>query len=269
MNKITLILIAFSLLSACTKVPITGRKQNTLVSEAELETMSATEYQKFLSTNKISTNATQTALVKKVGNNIATSITTFFKTYKDGKYMKNIQGYKWEFNVVDDPAVNAWCMPGGKVVVYSGLLPVTQNETALAVVMGHEIAHAVAKHGNERMSQQLKAQALGNVLSVAVSGSPQATQDIFNIAFGISGNLSLLKYSRTHESEADKIGLVFMALAGYDPNEAIPFWERMSRMASGGKPPEILSTHPSDATRIKDLRDWMPEALKYYKPVSK
>lgn len=269
MNKIILILLTAIFVAGCTKVPITGRKQNTLVSETELETMSATEYQKFISTHKLSTDAKQIELVKKVGNNIATSITEFFKTYSNGKYYKNIQGYKWEFNVVDDPTVNAWCMPGGKVVVYTGLLPVTQNETALAVVMGHEIAHAVAKHGNERMSQQLKAQALGSVLSVAVSGSPQATQDIFNLAFGVSGNLSLLKYSRTHETEADKIGLVFMALAGYDPNEAIAFWERMSKMASGAKPPQILSTHPSDATRINDLKAWMPEALKYYKPVAK
>ncbi|MDI1235389.1 MAG: M48 family metallopeptidase [bacterium] len=269
MNKIILLLIPVIIFTSCSKVPITGRKQNTLVSEAELETLSTSEYQKFLSTHKLSTDARQVELVKKVGNNIANNITAFFKTYSNGKYLKNIQGYKWEFNVVEDPAVNAWCMPGGKVVVYSGLLPVTQNETALAVVMGHEIAHAVAKHGNERMSQQLKAQALGTVLSVAVSGSPQATQDIFNLAFGVSGNLSLLKYSRTHETEADKIGLVFMALAGYDPNEAIPFWERMSKMSAGAKPPQILSTHPSDATRINDLKAWMPEAMKYYKSVAK
>ena len=269
MSKIIFLITATVLFASCTKVPITGRKQNTLVSETELETMSASEYQKFLSSHKLSTDAKQIELVKKVGNKIATNITAFFKTYSNGKYLKNIEGYKWEFNVVDDPTVNAWCMPGGKVVVYTGLLPVTQNETALAVVMGHEIAHAVAKHGNERMSQQLKAQALGSVLSVAVSGSPQATQDVFNIAFGVSGNLSLLKYSRTHETEADKIGLVFMALAGYDPNEAVPFWERMSKMASGAKPPQILSTHPSDATRINDLKAWMPEALKYYTPTAK
>ncbi len=266
MKSLYLFLVASIVLMSCNNVPITGRKQNTLVSEKELQTMSATEYQKFVSTNKLSTNAAQVALVQKVGNRIATNITTFFKTYKSGKYYANIADYKWEFNVVDDANVNAWCMPGGKVMVYTGLLPVTQNEASLAVVMGHEIAHAVAKHGNERMSQQLKAQALGSVLSVAVSGSPQATQDIFNIAFGVSGNLSLLKYSRTHETEADKIGLVFMALAGYDPNEAVPFWERMSKMSAGAKPPQILSTHPSDAQRISDLKAWMPEALKYYQP---
>lgn len=266
MKKIFFILLTATVLYSCTKVPITGRKQNTLISETELEAMSVTEYQKFLSSHKISTDATQTALVKKVGNNIATNITAFFKTYKDGKYYNRIASYKWEFNLIDDQTVNAWCMPGGKVVVYSGLLPVTQNETSLAVVMGHEIAHAIAKHGNERMSQQMKAQALGSVLSVAISGSPQATQDIFNIAYGVSGNLSLLKYSRTHETEADKLGLVFMALSGYDPKESIPFWERMSKLSTGAKPPQILSTHPSDAQRIKDLEAWMPEALKYYQP---
>lgn len=264
MKKIVAIILVVTALYSCTKVPITGRKQNVLISETELETMSSTEYQKFLAANKISTDATQTALVKKVGNNIATNITTFFKTYKDGKYYNRIATYKWEFNLIADPTVNAWCMPGGKVVVYEGLLPVTQNETSLAVVMGHEIAHAIAKHGNERMSQQMKAQALGTVLSVAVSGSPQATQDIFNIAFGVSGNLSLLKYSRTHETEADKLGLVFMALSGYNPKESITFWERMSKLSSGSKPPQILSTHPSDAQRIKDLEAWMPEAMKYY-----
>lgn len=264
MRKISLLLVTVVLFLGCSRVPITDRKQNTLINESELQKMSETEYQKFLASNKISTNAAQTQLVKKVGMNISTNITSFFKTYKNGKYFKDISDYKWEFNLVDDPNVNAWCMPGGKVVVYSGLLPVTQNETGLAVVMGHEIAHAIAKHGNERMSQQLKAQALGDVLSIAVSGSPQATQDIFNLAYGISGNLSLLKYSRANETEADKIGVVFMALAGYDPNEAIPFWERMGKMSSGSKPPQFMSTHPSDAQRVNDLKAWMPTALKYY-----
>ncbi len=266
MKKVLPILFAVILLAACTRVPITNRKQNNLVSETELRQMSDVEYKKFLSANKLSTDTKQTEMVKRVGNNIATNITSFFKTYKNGKYYNDIASYKWEFNLVDDKTVNAWCMPGGKVVVYTGLLPVTQNENALAVVMGHEIAHAIAHHGNERMSQQMKAQALGTVVSVAASGSPQATQDIYNIAFGITANLSLSKYSRKHETEADKLGLVFMALAGYNPNEAIPFWERMSKMSGGNKPPEILSTHPSDATRIKDLKAWMPEAMKYYKP---
>ncbi|NQW43215.1 MAG: M48 family metallopeptidase [Bacteroidetes bacterium] len=264
MKKIVLILIVAIFVNSCTKVPITYRKQNTLVPEAEIQSLSSTEYQKFLKEHKLSTDAKQNEMVKSIGNNIATNITTFFKTYKDGKYYKNLANYQWEFNVVEDTIVNAWCMPSGKVVVYTGLLPVTQNENALAVVMGHEIAHAIAKHGNERMSQQMKAQALGTVVSMAVSNSPQVTQDIFNVAFGVLGNLAILKYSRTHETEADKLGLVFMALAGYDPNEAIPFWERMSKMSGGAKLPQFLSTHPSDAQRIKELQAWMPEALKYY-----
>ncbi len=265
MKKTALYLFLFAVIVSCSRVPITNRKQSAWGSEAELQKMSDTAYINFLAGAKLTTNKQQSDLVKKVGNNIATSITDFFKTYEGGKYYNRISAYKWEFNTVEDPTVNAWCMPGGKVVVYTGLLPVTQNEEALAVVMGHEIAHAVAKHGNERMTQQMKAQGLGNVLSVAISGSPQATRDIFSVAFGVAGNLTILSYSRKHELEADKIGLVFMALAGYDPSASIAFWERMSKMSGNVKPPQILSTHPSDETRIADLKAWLPEAMKYYK----
>ena len=265
MNKLFICLITLAFTSACSWVPITNRKQSAWESETALQKMSDTAYINFIASNKLSSNKSQSDLVKKVGNKIAGSITEFFKTYESGKYYARISAYKWEFNTVEDPTVNAWCMPGGKVVVYTGLLPITQNEQGLAVVMGHEIAHAIAKHGNERMTQQMKAQGLGNILSVAVSGSPQATQNIFGLAFGVAGNLSILKYSRKHETEADKIGLVFMALAGYDPTESIAFWERMSKLSVGLKPPQILSTHPSDATRIADLQAWLPEAMKYYK----
>jgi predicted Zn-dependent protease len=263
MKTIYTILFA-SILLSCNKVPITGRKQTTWASEAELMKMSDTEYRKFLSENKVVNNTLQSELVKKVGVNISTSIKEFFKTYQNGKYNQLISTFNWEFNTIEDKNVNAWCMPGGKVAFYTGIFPITKDEQGLAVVMGHEIAHAVAKHGNERMTQQMKAQGLGKVIGVAVSGSPQATQDIFSVAFGISGNLALLKYSRNHESEADKLGLVFMALAGYDPSAAIPFWERMAALSSE-KPPQFLSTHPSDAQRVKDLQAWLPEAMKYYK----
>ena len=265
MNKLFICLITLAFTSACSRVPITNRKQSAWESETALQKMSDTAYINFIASNKLSSNKSQSDLVKKVGNKISGSITEFFKTYESGKYYARISAYKWEFNTVEDPTVNAWCMPGGKVVVYTGLLPITQNEQGLAVVMGHEIAHAIAKHGNERMTQQMKAQGLGNILSVAVSGSPQATQNIFGLAFGVAGNLSILKYSRKHETEADKIGLVFMALAGYDPTESIAFWERMSKLSVGLKPPQILSTHPSDATRIADLQAWLPEAMKYFK----
>jgi predicted Zn-dependent protease len=236
------------------------------VSEQELIAMSLTEYKKFLDKNKISSDQTQTALVKKVGNRIATNMTTFFKTYQKGKFYERVKDYQWDFNLIQDNTVNAWCMPGGKVVVYTGLLAVTQSEEALAVVMGHESAHAIARHGNERMSQQIKAQLGGIAVAVAVGSKPQETQDIFNAAYGIAGQLELLRYSRKHETEADKIGLVFMALAGYQPSAAIPFWERMAKASEGvAKPPEFLSTHPSDATRINELKAWMPEAMKYFK----
>lgn len=264
MKKILYIVIAVTLFSACNKVPITGRKQTTWASESELMVMSEDEYRKFLAQNKVLNNTPQSDLVKKVGNNISTSIISFFKTYQNGKYDKLISTFKWEFNTVEDKTVNAWCMPGGKVVFYTGILPITQDEQGLAVVMGHEIAHAVAKHGNERMTQMMKAQGLGTVVGVAVSGSPQATQDIFSIAFGIGGNLNMLKHSRKHETEADKLGLVFMALAGYDPAVSIDFWQRMAKLG-GEKPPQFLSTHPSDAQRVKDLQEWLPEAQKYQK----
>ncbi|MGZ4056314.1 MAG: M48 family metallopeptidase, partial [Bacteroidia bacterium] len=184
---------------------------------------------------------------------------------KDKGLSSRLDGYKWEFNLVNQNEVNAWCMPGGKVVVYSGLLPVTQTEPALACVMGHEIAHAVARHGNERMSQGLLVQAGGAALSVALSEKPQLTQDLFMQSYGLTSQLGMLKYSRTHESEADKMGIIFMAMAGYDPTEAVAFWDRMAKSTGGNAPPELLSTHPSDETRIADIKAFLPEAMKYYK----
>jgi predicted Zn-dependent protease len=181
-----------------------------------------------------------------------------------------LEGYQWEFNLVNDKAVNAWCMPGGKVVVYTGLLPVTQNEAALAVVMGHEIAHAVFQHGNERMSQGLAAQGLGSGLSVALANKPAATQNIFMQAFGIGTQVGvMLPFSRKQEFEADRYGLIFSAMAGYNPREAIALWQRMEKMSNGQRPPQFLSTHPSEGQRIDQLKKYMPEALKYYKPVGR
>jgi predicted Zn-dependent protease len=178
---------------------------------------------------------------------------------------KRIKGFEWEFNLVDDKAVNAWAMPGGKIVVYKGILPITKNDTGMAVVMGHEIAHIVAKHGNERMSQQLVVQMGGMALDVAMKEKPEQTRAIFQQAYGVTTQVGvMLPYSRKHEYEADKLGLVFMAMAGYNPESAIKFWEKM--MAQGGaKPPEFLSTHPSDENRIAELKKYLPEAMKYYK----
>ncbi len=248
---------------ACQKVPITGRRQVSLIPESEMIGMSLTNYSAFLSKNPaVSETDANAKLVKKVGGDMQKAVEAFMK---EKGLSSRLDGYKWEFNLVNENTVNAWCMPGGKVVVYSGLLPVTQTEAALACVMGHEIAHAVARHGNERMSQGLLVQAGGVALSVALSNKPQLTQDVFMQSYGVSSQLGILKYSRTHESEADKMGLVFMAIAGYDPTEAIAFWERMSKLSVGKKPPELLSTHPSDETRIANIKAFLPEAMKYYK----
>ena len=257
-----LFLIAFLL--SCTKVPITGRRQMNLLSEPELMKMSLAEYNKFLASHPPMPDAdANTQLVKKVGANVKAAVEKFMNANK--KYKKRIAGYNWQFNLVNDKTVNAWCMPGGKVVVYSGLLPVTQNETSLAVVMGHEIAHAIARHGNERMSQQLAVSTGGKIVSVMVENTSKETQDIFNKSYGNAAGLGILAYSRKHELEADKLGLVFMAMAGYDPKEAVAFWERMAKASQGGTL-AILSTHPSDDTRIAEIKKFLPKALKYYHP---
>lgn len=262
MKKILIVLMLAGSLNSCVeKVPITGRKQVSLVQENELISMSLTEYQKFLSAHKpLPDNDPRQAMVRKVGVLIQNAVTEFMRQ----KGMSDrLKGYKWEFNAVDEPVVNAWCMPGGKVVVYSGLLPVTQDEAGLAIVMGHEIAHAIARHGNERMSQGLIVELGGLALALALSEKPETTQSIFLQSYGISSQLGMLKYSRTHESEADKMGMVFSAMAGYDPNMALEFWQRMADL-NKERPLEILSTHPSDETRIKDIKKFLPEAMKYY-----
>jgi len=177
-----------------------------------------------------------------------------------------VKNYKWEFNLVNDKSVNAWCMPGGKIVFYSGIMPITKTEKGIAVVMSHEIAHAIARHGNERMSQQLALQAGGVTLAVLLKDKPKEAQALFLAAYGVGATVGLsLPFSRKHESEADQMGLAFMALAGYDPHEAVSFWERMAANSSG-QPPEWMSTHPSHETRIRKIKEYMPEAMKFYKP---
>ncbi len=247
----------------CSTVPITGRSQLNLISSADLNALSFQEYSDFMKQHKLSTDAQSTNSVKTVGSNIKSAVEIYFKQQN---LSKELNGYAWEFNLIESPEVNAWCMPGGKVVVYTGILPITQNETGLAVVMGHEIAHAVAQHGAERMSQGLMQELGGVALSVAIQNEPQTTQYIFMTAYGVGSTIGvMLPYSRTQESEADRLGLIFMAMAGYNPNAAIDFWTRMSQSKSGGEPPEFLSTHPSDQTRIANLKKYMPEALQYYK----
>jgi predicted Zn-dependent protease len=263
MKKIISLLIVTTLFSGCALNLVTGRKQLNLISESELQLMAVSEYRTFLSDNKVLASGNHdAAMVQRVGTRIANAVTTYYTN--QGK-AEILNGYEWEFKTVDSKEVNAWCMPGGKVVVYTGLLPVTQNENGLAIVMGHEIAHAIAKHGSERMSQAMVQQLGGVALQVALANKPQETQNLFLMSYGIGSQVgAMLPWSRQQETEADQYGLIFAAMAGYNPQEAIPFWQRMSA-AGGGGTPEFLSTHPSDDTRMRKLRQFMPEAMKYYK----
>ena len=259
-TSLTLLILLF--INSCSTVPLTGRKQVHLLPESQMVAMSLTNYDEFIKSHTLSKDTAKTAMVKRAGKNISVAVASFLKSKGKESLVKD---YAWEFNLVEENVPNAWCMPGGKVVVYSGILPFTKDETGLAVVMGHEIAHAVARHGNERMSQGLLVQFGGMALDVALQDKPEETKALFMQAYGVGAQVGvLLPYSRLHESEADKLGLVFMAMAGYDPHEAIKFWERMAK-AGGQKPPEILSTHPADETRIADLKAYLPEAMKYYK----
>ncbi len=247
---------------SCSTVPIVGRKQMNFLPESSMLQMSLTNYQAFLKEHKLSTDQKSTKLVKDAGFRIANAVNHFLA--KNG-LSAEVANYQWEFNLVADPTPNAWCMPGGKVVVYEGILPMAQNETGIAVIMGHEIAHAVAHHGNERMSQGLVQEFGGLALEKAVETQPQQTRQIFQVAYGVGSQLGfLLPYSRLHESEADRLGLILMAMAQYDPNEAVAFWERMAKAGQGSKMPVWLSTHPLDEARIAALKVNLPEAVKYY-----
>ena len=263
--KAALVVVVLSLvIAACSTVPITGRKQLSLIPASEMMSTSYQQYGDFLKANKVSTNQQQITMVRTVGTKIQHAVETYMQQNGYGDALKD---YKWEFNVVESNEVNAWCMPGGKVVVYTGILPVTKNETGLAVVMGHEIAHAIAEHGNERMSQGLLAQYGAAALSEALASKPEQTKSLWMSAYNVGAQYgALLPFSRTQESEADHLGLVFMAMAGYDPHESVTFWQRMSTANGGQAPPEFMSTHPSDQTRINNLTNLIPEAMKYYKP---
>lgn len=267
MKKMLIIGALFSVMVACTKNAITGRNQLALLSETELQSMAAQEYRQFLGQNRVvSASVNKDAeMVRRVGQRLTSAIN---KYYTQQGLASELEGFRWEYNLVDAKDVNAWCMPGGKIVVYTGLLPVTQNEAALAVVVGHEIAHALAKHGNERMSQAMVAQGIGVAGGILTSGN-ERINSIFNNVYGPGASIGvLLPNSRKQELEADRFGLIFTAMAGYNPQEAIPLWQRMQQMSNGQRPPEFLSTHPSESTRIEKLRSLMPEALKYYKPMN-
>ena len=250
------------LIAGCATVPVTGRQQLHLVPSDTLLAMSREQYGQFLEQQTLSDDDEDVAMVREVGNNIARAVEEYLK---EQGMEDEVENYDWEFNLVEDESVNAFAMPGGKIVVFTGILPVAQNEDGLAVIMGHEIAHVVANHGNERMSQALVTQLGGIALATALRERPAATQQLFMAAFGAGAQIGvLLPYSRLHESEADRLGLIFMAKGGYNPEEAPRFWERMAAKKEAPQPPEFLSTHPADTRRIQDLEEQLPEAMQYY-----
>jgi predicted Zn-dependent protease len=263
LKKVTILLLTVVLIYACATVPVTGRRQLSLVSNSEIIPLAEGQYKEVLTKGPLSSNQEQAAQIKRVGLKIQKAV----EEYMASKGLSSeLKGFQWEFNLIDDPkTVNAWCMPGGKVAFYTGIMPICKDENGVAVVMGHEVAHAIANHGRERMSQGLVANLGLSSVSVAMGQNPSMTKDIFMQAVGMGTQIGMLKFSRQHESEADKIGLIFMAMAGYDPNEAPAFWERMASGSEGKGQPEWLSTHPSNETRIKDLKAAIPEAMKYYK----
>jgi predicted Zn-dependent protease len=262
MKKVSLLFITIALFAySCSNVPITGRRQLMLVSDADVLSLSLSQYNDYLKSAKKSTDAVATALVVKVGRRIADAVESYYRA--DG--MEDmLKDYSWEFNLIEDASINAFCMPGGKIVVYTGILPVTKDEAGLAVVLSHEVAHAVAKHANERMSQQVLAQYGESALASILGGASDKTKQIGQTVFGLGAEyFVMLPFSRKQELEADHLGLVLMAIAGYNPESAIPFWQRMSQ-SGGAAVPEFMSTHPSDATRISDIQKELPEAKKVY-----
>jgi len=263
MKKHFLFFLAICLLIiSCQTVPITGRQQLSIVPSETVMGMSFQEYDTFLKKHRVITNTKESHLVGRVGERVQHAVERYFSEHNMSDRLK---GYKWEFNLVEDDAINAWCMPGGKVVVYTGILPLAKGEEGLAVVMGHEISHAIAKHGDERLSQGLVTQMGGIALATALSQKSKETQDLFLTAFGVGSQVGiLLPYSRVQESEADRLGLIFMAMAGYNPREAVDFWKRMESAKKGASVPEFLSSHPADKTRIENIEKLLPEAMQHY-----
>lgn len=263
MKKVIFILVSIIIFTACSKVVFTGRRQVKLLPNSELTTMAATNYSQFMSENKKSTNASYIKMLNTVGNKMKVAVEAYLK--KNGK-ADMVDNLKWEFNVVENNEVNAWAMPGGKIVFYSGIMPICKDEKGVAVVMGHEIAHVIAQHGNERMSQQMIAQFGGASLSALMQTQPEATQAIYNTAFAVGAQYgAILPFSRLHEKEADKIGQNIMAMAGYDPAYAVDFWKTMNEMSNGQAPMEFMSTHLSYTTRIEVLTNNIEPARKFMK----
>ncbi|MDW3195672.1 MAG: M48 family metallopeptidase [Cytophagales bacterium] len=252
------------LMAQCAKVPITGRSQLSLIPNKDVLPMSFEQYEEVKKTNEVITSGEQAEMVKRAGTRIQKGVEKYFAEQGQSGYLND---YEWEYILIkDDETVNAWCMPGGKVAFYTAILPICKDETGLAVVMGHEIAHAIANHGRERISHTLAVQTGLSLATIALGGAGASlTGDMVLQGAGAASNLGILKFSRKHESEADELGLYFMAMAGYDPQQAPAFWERMSAQSGGKAPPEFMSTHPSHSTRISDLQQNMPKALEYYR----
>jgi predicted Zn-dependent protease len=257
-------LLLISLLALyCSTVPISGRQQMTLIPESQLVAMSGQQYMEFMKTVRLSRNRGQAETIRAVGQRLRSAVEQYAALHN---LSSQFSSYKWEFNLVESEEINAWAMPGGKVVFYTGILPLTANEAGIAVVMGHEIAHVMARHGNERMSQGLLVQFGGMALYTALQDRPLETQQLWMTVFGVGAQLGImLPYSRLHEKEADRLGMIIMAMAGYDPGAALEFWQRMSTLNKGERPPEFLSTHPSDSTRIRLIKKNIPEAMQYYR----
>lgn len=248
---------------ACSTVPITGRRQMLLIPHDQNIAMSFQNYHQVMAQNRFSSNRADVEMVNRVGTRLQRAVETYFG---DHQMSDRLKGFQWEFNLFENKEVNAWCMPGGKVAVYTGLLPVTQNETALAIVLGHEIAHAVAEHGNEKLSKALLIAVGAAGIEIALRNKTPETRTLWMAAYGLGSTVGLvLPFSREQESEADRLGLIFAAMAGYDPHEAVAFWQRMA--SSGKSPPEFLNDHPSNARRIKDINAELSEAMRYYKPL--
>jgi len=266
-SKMTSVVIGLLivLIAGCTEVPITGRQQLNLVPESLVAGLSIEQYNQFLASQKVVKEGAQADMVRKVGEGIRDAVDRFSRAHL---MADPFAGCQWEFVLVEDKAVNAFAMPGGKVVVNTGILPIAGDANGLAVVIGHEIAHVFAKHGAERLTQGLLVEMGGMALARALQERPQATRELFLSSYGLGTQVGLLlPYSRLHEKEADRLGLIFMAMAGYDPHHAIAFWERMAEHGRGQpRPPEFLSTHPADETRIQNLRQLIPEAMQYYRP---
>lgn len=257
----TLVFLA-AMLASCSSVLITGRKQLLLVPDADVLAMSSQSYKQFIDSVPASKDKANTLLVKKVGAKISAVVEEYLK---NNGMEAEVANYVWEFNLLKDSAVNAFCMPGGKVVFFDGIIPVAKDETGIAVVMGHEVAHAVAKHSSERLSQQMLVQYGASLTDILMSNKSDATRSGMNALYGLGAQFGvMLPYSRKHEYEADQLGLIFIAMAGYDPTQSVAFWERMAANSQGA-PMEFMSTHPSDANRIAKLKEYLPEALKYYK----